>query len=123
MKDASAVLQDRNQMSGGHMTFSNLKDLEIRKKLIVFVGGSVALFLAAIGVFVVNNTARLTREKTIADAEYQLQINALTESLRSKTLISEKETSKELESRQDKLQSQFNLQNLVKEIGHQQEKQ
>ncbi len=58
------------------MQIPYLRDLEIRKKFMLFVGGSVALFFVAIGIFVVNNTARLTRETTTTEIEHQLGAKA-----------------------------------------------
>ncbi|MFV2072479.1 MAG: methyl-accepting chemotaxis protein [Thermoanaerobaculales bacterium] len=58
------------------MGISIFKDLNIRQKLIIFVGGSIALFLAVMGVAVVSNISDLTREKTLSDAEHALEVKA-----------------------------------------------
>ena len=58
------------------MELSMFKDLNIRQKLIIFVGGSITLVLAVIGVVVVNNISDQTSEKTFSDAEHQLEANA-----------------------------------------------
>ena len=51
-----------------------------------------------------------------------LKINELTESLRSKTNIFNTESNEQMKSRQEKLQSKYKLDNLMKMIDHEQKK-
>jgi len=53
---------------------------------------------------------------------YTLTINDLTESLRSKKMITDDETAKCTQSREQKLQSEFRLQQLMKSLEHDQRK-
>jgi methyl-accepting chemotaxis protein len=50
--------------------------LNIQQKLIVFVGGSVALALAVLGSIVVVRNAEMTREKTYAEAQQVVDVKA-----------------------------------------------
>ena len=58
------------------MGISIFEDLNIRQKLIIFVGGSITLFLAVMGVAVVSNVSDLTRDKTFSDAAHELEVKA-----------------------------------------------
>lgn len=51
-----------------------------------------------------------------------LKINELTESLRSKTNIQNTESNVQMKARQEKLQSKYKLDNLMKMIDHEQKK-
>jgi len=51
-----------------------------------------------------------------------LKINDLVESLRSKNIIYDVESNMQMNSRQDKLQSKYKLDNLMKMIDHEQKK-
>ncbi len=59
------------------MDWHFIRQAGIRRKLIVFVGGSIAAFLIIFGVFAVNRVADVIRERTLAEAENVVQVNAL----------------------------------------------
>ena len=66
-------------------------------------------------------TSMLDRQKKDLIA-LTLKINELTESLRSKTNIYTTESNIQMRSRQEKLQSKYKLDNLMKMIDHEQKK-
>jgi methyl-accepting chemotaxis protein len=58
------------------MGLSVLNNSNINQKLIIFVGGAIALALAILGVIAVNHTSGLTREKTYLEAEQLIDVKA-----------------------------------------------
>lgn len=59
------------------MTLHFIKQAGIRRKLIIFVGGSIAVFMILFGSFAVSRVAEVIRERTLAEAENVVQVNAL----------------------------------------------
>jgi methyl-accepting chemotaxis protein len=58
------------------MGLSMLSNSNINQKLIIFVGGAIALALAILGVVAVNHTSDLTRQKTYLEAEQLIDVKA-----------------------------------------------
>jgi len=58
------------------MGFVKLRDLNIDRKLILIMGGGIALALAVLGMIAVNNAADITRERIFADANRVVEVNA-----------------------------------------------
>jgi methyl-accepting chemotaxis protein len=58
------------------MGFVKVRDLNIDRKLILIMGGGIALALAVLGMIAVNNAADITRERIFADANRVVEVNA-----------------------------------------------
>ncbi|GEM_PF-3460727 len=54
-----------------------MRDAGIRRKLIVLVGGSIALFMFLFGAFAISRVSDTIRQRTIAEAQNVVQANAL----------------------------------------------
>ncbi|MCK5378564.1 MAG: hypothetical protein KAJ78_04135, partial [Acidobacteria bacterium] len=59
------------------MAWTFMRNAGIRQKLIVLVGGSIALFMFLFGAFAINRVSDTIRRRTIAEAENVVQANAL----------------------------------------------
>ena len=59
------------------MAWTLMQNAGIRRKLIVLVGGSIALFMFLFGAFAINRLSGTIRRQTIAEAENVVQANAL----------------------------------------------
>lgn len=59
------------------MDWQFIKKAGIRRKLIIYVGGSIAVFMVLFGAFAVSRVAGVIRERTLAEAENVVQANAL----------------------------------------------
>jgi len=59
------------------MAWTFMRNAGIRQKLIVLVGGSIALFMFFFGVFAINRVSDTIRQRTIAEAQNVVQANAL----------------------------------------------
>lgn len=59
------------------MNWNFIRNAGIRRKLIVLVGGSIALFMVLFGAVAINRVSDTIRRRTIAEAENVVQANAL----------------------------------------------
>ena len=59
------------------MAWTFMRNAGIRSKLIVLVGGSIALFMFLFGAFAINRVSDTIRRQTIAEAQNVVQANAL----------------------------------------------
>ena len=59
------------------MAWTYMRNTGIRSKLIVLVGGSIALFMFFFGAFAINRVSDTIRRQTIAEAQNVVQANAL----------------------------------------------